>query len=122
MKMAQEVRIRRKQKIEEERDRMIDEKICKTFEAILVILDEATSKNDFNGIDIYAGEEAYKQFKIKPNGLYQFDHRLVHYEELVDPISFLIQLKNYIEREEGFVAELRRHSAYTKVLSINIVC
>jgi len=107
--------------MEKERDKKLDSRVGTTFCSILDILDQETFEMNFHGIDIYAGDEVYRQFHIKPDGFYDFDKRLVTFKDLVDPIEFQDLLKMYVSMEEGYTAEITKYAPNTKVLHINIV-
>ncbi len=69
MKLAQEVRERRMQKMREVGDSRTENEIVQVFCFILNLLDEATKKNDFDGVSIYAGDRIGKRYTIEIYGL-----------------------------------------------------
>ena len=121
MKFAQEVRNRRIAKLEEKREYTVDSNVRSTFIKILEILDKATDDENFDGIKIYAGDNVYKEFNIKPDGFYQFNKKLISFKNPVSPIDFQFLLKIYVSDEEGYIVELSKYSPHARVLYINIL-
>ncbi|MBQ9315110.1 MAG: hypothetical protein IJ220_09010 [Clostridia bacterium] len=124
MEFAQEVRRRRIDKMREFRDSRTGNEILQVFERILNILDEATKKDDFDGVEIYAGDRIGKRYTIEVYGLCDWyrasGELIVPFQEPIYPYDFLISLKNYINSEEGFIAEFSKYAPNVVELHINI--
>ena len=83
-----------------------DARIVQLFDAILDIMDQNTKQLILTDILLFEPRTRdVKEYSIHEDGLYHFQECILHFEKKVNVESYMNELKEYIERQDGFYAK-----------------
>lgn len=90
-----------------------DQRILDVFDRILDIMEQNTKELILTDLLLFESKTLdVKEYSIHEDGFYHYDKRIIKFEQKVNVELWMVELKHYIDKQDGYYAKRYPYQRY----------